>query len=211
MKESHILLVGVLMVVLALMSYRATYALFSNSATSNGNVFSAAAEFPQASPLVSPTILGTETGIPTSTITPTQTPTSSPTPTPSARPALVVINEFMPHPGTGDEWVEIINLGESPENLTGWGIFDGNSSRTDDLFLSGSINPGQIIAFNHAAAWLNDSGDSLNLENNFTATVSATSYASSTIDKSLGHAVDGVGVFKICTTFTKGSTNNGFC
>lgn len=52
MKETHILLVGMILVVLALVSYRVTYALFSDTATATENTFSAAASFPPISPPV---------------------------------------------------------------------------------------------------------------------------------------------------------------
>lgn len=52
MKETHILLVGMILVVLALVFYRVTYALFSDTATAAENTFFAAASFPPISPPV---------------------------------------------------------------------------------------------------------------------------------------------------------------
>lgn len=58
----------ILLFSVAIISYRVTYALFSSSASNNGNIFSASTSFPTAIPT------------PTTPITPTVTPT----PTPSA-------------------------------------------------------------------------------------------------------------------------------
>ncbi len=212
MKERYILLSGIVFVFLALLSYRATYALFSDTASSTGNMFTAASIFPSLSPTTTPVETLTPTLIPSETTSPTGIPTLSPSPTVTPiQTTNLQINEFMPHPGAGDEWVEIINIGNVSINLNGWKVFDGNSTRNDDLSLIGTINPGQIMAFNHSSGWLNDSGDILNLENNLGATLSATSYVSSTIDKSTGRNPDGTGLFKTCGAISFGITNVGFC
>lgn len=210
----NLFLVMLIILILGMVSYRVTYALFSSSATSGNNAFSTASDFSPVTPPqeITPTPTSTPSSTPSvspsPTFSPSQSASSSPTPIPVVD---LQINEFMAHPNSGNEWVEIINMGNTTINLTGWVIFDGNNSRGDDLSLSGTITAGQILAFNHSSGWLNDAGDKLNLENNLGATLSATTYASSTIDKSIGHAADGVGAFKTCTTVTKGTTNNGFC
>ncbi len=211
MKQQHFLLIGMILVFLTLISYRVTYALFSSTNSNSGNLFTAASLFPQTPPQeITPTVTPIEATTPTATPSLTPTPTISPIPTPAPITNLQ-INEFMTQPSIGDEWVEIINIGNTSINLTGWGIFDANNTRADDLALTGTITPGQILAFNHSAGWLNNAGDGLNLENNLGATVSAQTYASSSANVSIGRNIDGTGSFKNCNTSTKGLTNNGSC
>lgn len=107
MKETHILLVGMILVVLALVSYRATYALFSDSAASAGNIFAASDQFP---------------------ITP---PQESPTPTGIAN--HLVISEVQINGGPSDaehDFVEFYNPTSSPFDLNGHRLVSrtGNSS-----------------------------------------------------------------------------------
>lgn len=109
MKETHILLVGMILVVLALVSYRVTYALFSDTASSTSNSFAAASVFP--------------------TLSPTITPTPTPTPIPE-----VLINEVFNSNADSLEWVELVNKTSSPLDVSGWKIGEGIAG--DDVFPS---------------------------------------------------------------------------
>ena len=73
----------------------------------------------------------TATGVPVpvSTDTPTLTPTVTPTPTETATatpiPGGVYLNEYLPHPATDDEYVELYNANPYPVAVSGWQIDDG--------------------------------------------------------------------------------------
>lgn len=82
---------------LGMVSYKATYALFSDSASSVSNTFAAASVFP--------------------------TPTPTPCPSTSPSSGSVVINEINWGGANGDgndEWIELLNTTCNPINLTGW-------------------------------------------------------------------------------------------
>jgi len=68
-------------------------------------------------------------------------------------PVLVVISEIMYNPATNEggaaspEWIEIVNLGTTPVNLSGW-LFDDEDATNWGPIPSGTIlNPNQIAVF----------------------------------------------------------------
>lgn len=81
--------------------------------------------------------------------------------------AEVIINEFISHPYTGEkEWVELLNTGDSPIDLTGWKMTElsspgTNPTENDFLSLSGTID--YILVFEISSSKLNDTGDSIGL------------------------------------------------
>jgi hypothetical protein len=118
-------------------------------------------------------VLTSPTPAPTSTITRTRTPTRYPT----AIPALVALNEFLPHAKTdwngdgtanvGDEYIEIINVSPSAINVKGWkmdtGIDSPNTFTLPDLVLQ----PRQITALfgSQTGLSLSDGGGTVRLQN----------------------------------------------
>src|SRR3989339_690102 len=88
--------------------------------------------------------------------------------------AQVFINEISP---LGDEeWVEIYNAGETPFDLGGWCLADGNTVESDDLSLEGIITPLEFKVFTHNKGWLNDGGDSVTLLATDSATIDTVAY-----------------------------------
>jgi hypothetical protein len=80
----------------------------------------------------------------------------------------IIINEFVSHPASGSEWVEILNTTNSPINLSGWNLTElsnPSTTATENLLLglSGSIPAMGLRVFN--VSGLNDSGDSVGLYN----------------------------------------------
>jgi hypothetical protein len=129
-----------------------------------------------ASPLnkASPVILcaGVVTYTPTSTPTRTLTPTASRTPT--TIPGIVVINEFLPHPNTdwngdgtmntGDEYIELINMGTEPVNIKNWKLDNGSGTtafKIPDL----TLLEREIVIFYHSESGipLSDGGGTVRL------------------------------------------------
>ncbi len=113
---------------IAFLSYKTTFALFSSNAHSTNNVFSAAQAFPTA--------------------TPSATPTPSPTPTPQIAQTLV-INEVLPVSSCVDgqkdtNWIEVYNGTGGDVNLKNFKLSDG--SNITDLVTSNTTLPSHQIA-----------------------------------------------------------------
>ena len=125
--------------------------------------------------LVYPTPTSPPTGGPTETPLPTETPiqpgptetplpisTPEPTNTPNLPPILsnIYINEFMPNPETGSEWVEIYNNNDFDLSLENWRIQDNTDKQR---IIANNTIPSYsyfIFMFNN---YLNNTGDSIRL------------------------------------------------
>jgi hypothetical protein len=111
------------------------------------------------------------------TVTPTLTPSPTRTPTraPTAIPGNVVLNEFLPHPrsdwngdgtvDTGDEFIEIINMGTISINVSKWKLDNGAGSANSFALPNLTLLPRQIAVFYHAdtGIGLSDVGSSVRL------------------------------------------------
>ncbi|RJR30791.1 PKD domain-containing protein [Candidatus Parcubacteria bacterium] len=72
-------------------------------------------------------------------------------------PSDIVVNEFMPDPGSDDEeWIELYSNYIYPINLSGWTIEDGTEK---PQALSGSILPRQFTVLENLNFQLNNAGD----------------------------------------------------
>lgn len=109
----------------------------------------------------------------------TPIPTPSPTPTStvtSSEDEKIYISNYQACPATDeDEWVEIINQGESKISLSGWLIQDKNGNQvffqdTDEI----SKNEALKISWSHSL--LNNSGDDIFLKNSAEETIDSLSY-----------------------------------
>jgi len=100
MNQRYIFFSLILLFSVAIISYRVTYALFSSSASNNGNVFSASTAFPTSTP----------------------TPTTPITPTPTPQAGEVIINEINwggNNHHDEDEWIELRNTTTHAIDLNG--------------------------------------------------------------------------------------------
>jgi hypothetical protein len=116
-------------------------------------------------------------GVLTSTpsFTPSRTPTRTPTRTSTALPGEVVINEFLPHPvtdwngdgtaNTGDEYIELINMGTESVNLRNWKLDDGDGGSSPYTLPNLILLPRQIAIFyqTETGISLSDGGDTVRL------------------------------------------------
>jgi hypothetical protein len=59
----------------------------------------------------------------------------------TADPPAVLINEFMPAPASGPEWVEIVNCGDTPLDVSGWRIDDDTPGGSQTTIPSDTIIP----------------------------------------------------------------------
>ncbi|MFA6184965.1 MAG: lamin tail domain-containing protein [Candidatus Shapirobacteria bacterium] len=78
------------------------------------------------------------------------------------------------------EWVELSNTTSEDINIDGWIIRDDNTSKTDDLLLTGLISASSKIIFSHAKGWLNDSSDIIYLYNSSNILIDKLSYPTPT-------------------------------
>lgn len=125
----------------------------------------------RASPIV--LCAGVLTSTPTSTFT--RTPTRTPTRTATTVPGDVVINEILPHPdtdwngdgtaNTGDEYIELVNMGTKSITLNNWKLDDGDGGSSPYTLPSTTLLPRQIVLFYHSETGisLSDGGDSVRL------------------------------------------------
>lgn len=119
-----------------------------------------------------PTNTPTRTGTSTPTVSRTPTRTRTPTTAPTSIPGVVVLNEFLPHPrsdwnadgtiSTGDEYIEIINLGAQSINLKDWELDD---FATVFVLPEMTLLPRQVAHFfgSETGISLSDGGDTLRL------------------------------------------------
>jgi hypothetical protein len=86
-----------------------------------------------------------------------------PTPTPPPNDFAILLNEFLPAPSEGaSEFIELINVGSTAKDISGWKIDDSEGGSAPVTLPSGSVlQPGEIRAFDYSG--LNNEGDSVRL------------------------------------------------
>jgi hypothetical protein len=140
--------------------------------------------------------------------------TDVPPPTP-----IVLINEIK---FVGSEWVEIINVGTTEIDLTGWKIRDDDGYSTN---LVGTINPNTIFSFDNTSEWINNDngGDTVILQDNNGVSFDAVTYlktdgswivngenlgsGEAMTNKSFGRVPDRANNWEILNADTKGISN----
>ena len=114
-----------------------------------------------------------------------------------------LLNEFMPHPSSGNDWIEIYNPTSSAIDLSGWSLVDNTSTMKT---LSGSIAANEFIVF-EVSNRLNNSGDNIYLKDSSGSTVDNYSYSSDPgTNQSYGRNPDG-GNWVILVSQSKGISN----
>jgi hypothetical protein len=115
-----------------------------------------------------------------------------------ARPAralapALLINEFMPRPGTGGEWAELINLGDTDLDLAGWAIDDDTIGGTRTLIAAGTSAPAHgLLLVALTANILNDTGtDAIQLSDPAGTLVDSFAYSSASAGQSYARMPDG--------------------
>ena len=112
----------------------------------------------------------------TPTNTPTRTATRTATATTTTLPGNVVINEILPHPhhdwnndgtaNTGDEYIELINMGTSAISLKNWKLDNGiGGASTPYVLPDVTLQPHQMVLYFHTdtGVGLSDSGSTVRL------------------------------------------------
>jgi len=139
----------------------------------------------------------------------------------------VVINEVMPDPATDwspsdgneeyhsveDEWVEVLNIGATPVDLTGWRLRDAASDSSWRFAFVGTLPAGgyAVVYGNESYAWedangypryglsLNNGGDAVALVRPDGTVVDELTYDGSQVadNWSIGRLPDGVGAWDV--------------
>src|SRR3989339_1646041 len=155
---------------------------------------------------VCPTVVETPTTTPTST-PPVETPTTTPTSTTQNTNNITQlrINEFLPNPNSGEEWIEIYNTATSSVVIDGLKIFDAVGEIATP---TGTIGAGGFFVVELTASKLNNTGgDSVILKDTSSTIIDSTSYTSVREGDSIARSVDGAGSFAETTTLTRGVAN----
>jgi len=131
-----------------------------------------------------------------------------------AAPAKVVINEVESNGGVPGDWVELINVGGTTADLTGWGFRDNDATHAIASVPAGTmIPPGGYFVLNEIVNGVGEFGfglgaaDSANLYDPAGAivdTYSWTAHAAVTY----GRCPNGSGAFVNTVTSTKGAAND---
>ncbi len=101
---------------------------------------------------------------------------------------LLRLNEVMPNPEEGKEWVEIISYATTVVSLEGLELHDAAGKI---LSLKGSIQAQEVLALELASARLNNSGDTVSLVNHEGQTIDKLSYSGSQKGLSYARQADG--------------------
>ncbi|MFH1286174.1 MAG: lamin tail domain-containing protein [Candidatus Magasanikbacteria bacterium] len=98
-----------------------------------------------------------------------------PAPAPTTTPVFLAINEFLPNPSTGTEWIELYNPSTNTINITDWILEDGVGHIAS---LVSSIDPNKFLSIELSSSKLNNSGDSIILKDKSGNTIDTVSYGS---------------------------------
>jgi len=119
----------------------------------------------------------------------------------------IVINEFLPNPASGNDWVELYNPTSSSVDIGNWYLRDEANSHIADFSISTSIATGSHLAID-VGSRLNKDNDTVTLYNNVNETIDSRAYSQNPGDNiSIGRYSDG-NVWSNLQNPTKGSSNS---
>lgn len=126
---------------------------------------------------------------------------------------VVVINEVVPDPASGTDWIELYNAGDQPADLTGWTLTDDDPSHVFAFAASTTIPAQAYLTLDQNAAGsftfgLGKGGDQVNLYDDTATLVDNATWTSGQADmpSSWGRMPNGMGSFQTLTP-TKGAPN----
>ncbi|MEO7996338.1 MAG: lamin tail domain-containing protein, partial [Gemmatimonadaceae bacterium] len=122
-------------------------------------------------------------------------------------PNTVKINEVESSSGVPGDWMEVINTGVIPVNISGFLVKDDNDSHIFTIPANTILAPGQIMAFDTEVAYGFGAPDAVRLFN--TSGTLLDSYAWAThATTTYGRCPSGTGAFTTTTSVTKGTAND---
>ncbi len=118
---------------------------------------------------------------------------------PVLTPGSVLINEVMPNPASGTEWVELYNPGSNEIDLSGWHIDDDTIGGTRTTIAAGiHILPGGLVVISLTASILNNTGnDAAQLVSATDQVIDAYTYSGTTVGQSYARTPDGAAVWQL--------------
>ena len=128
-------------------------------------------------------------------------------PLPPAPPNRPAINEFVPDPSAGADWIELYNPTAEAIALAGW-YLDDNPAASDPLRLpDDALLPAHGFAVFELGAALNKGGDQVRLLDPAGTVVEAVAYVAAEPDTVFARRPDGAGEFHRFTSATRGAAN----
>lgn len=122
--------------------------------------------------------------------------------------ARVVINEILPHPLSGDDWLELFNTEASEVDVSGW-IIEDSTSKIKTLSEGTKFTTASAYLQIFVSNRLNNAGDTIKLKDKEGITLDEKSYgADPGVDIALGRFPDGNNSWGTLTTFTPNSANS---
>ena len=119
----------------------------------------------------------------------------------------VVINELLPTPSSGNDWVELYNPSQNDIDVSGW-IFDDEGTSSDMLKIpDNTIIVKQSFKLFYVSNRLNKDGDTIYL-NNGTSELDKYQYISSETDVSFGRYSDGSISWNTCSPTPESANSN---
>ena len=119
----------------------------------------------------------------------------------------IVINEFLPNPASGNDWVELYNPTSSSVDIGNWYLRDEANSHIADFSISTSIATGSHLAID-VGSRLNKDNDTVTLYNNVNETIDSRAYSQNPGDNiSIGRYSDG-SAWSNLQNPTNGSSNS---
>ncbi|PSO45497.1 MAG: hypothetical protein BRC22_00835, partial [Parcubacteria group bacterium QH_9_35_7] len=101
---------------------------------------------------------------------------SNSTTTTSTSSDKITINEILPDPNNGNEWIELYNPGKEKINLSGWTLSDKVSTINS---LDQTISSSEFFTYTLSGAKLNNGGDSVILKNKNNKIIDQITYSDS--------------------------------
>lgn len=118
--------------------------------------------------------------------------------------ADIILNEAMPNPSSGNDWIEIYNTSNTSLDLNNWSLADSTSTMKT---LSETISANGFLVI-EVSNRLNNGSDDIYLKDSGATTIDTYSYTSNPgSDITFGRNPDG-GNWTILATSSKGSSNN---
>ena len=116
-----------------------------------------------------------------------------------AEAPFVVINEFLPAPAGGNEWAELLNIGDGPAELSGWRIDDDLPANSvwAPLPAGATLQPGERLVVEWSASLLNNGGDTIQLLAPGNVVVDSYTYGAAPSEQSFARQPDGAGTWAV--------------
>lgn len=118
----------------------------------------------------------------------------------------IILNEIMPNPADGPEWVELYNPTDILVDLTGAALCDGRAGHCTIAELTGTIDPHGFTVVYLKSNYLNNDGDTVILLSD-SSTIDTITYASLASNQTMARKTDGANEWSVTISPTPGTAN----